>query len=111
MVETPFGADAAAGAYGVLRLRGCFAFAKQSLRSGRQGYGGFQQAEQHFLDAAGARGLELLSDSGLQGCVADFDDHGSLLVQGYWKEWGESTKTPEGWDRGIPLLAKDCSVP
>jgi hypothetical protein len=25
-----------------------------------------QQAEQHFLDAAGAGGLELLSDSGLQ---------------------------------------------
>src|SRR5258708_35564839 len=38
-----------------------------------------QQAEQHFLDAAGSGGLELLLDSGLQGCVADFDGHGSLL--------------------------------
>jgi hypothetical protein len=39
----------------------------------------FEQAEQHFLDAAGAGGLELPSDSGLQGCVADFDGHGWLL--------------------------------
>jgi hypothetical protein len=39
----------------------------------------FEKAEQHFLDAAGAGGLELLFDSGLQGCVADFDGHGSLL--------------------------------
>jgi len=38
-----------------------------------------EQAEQHFLNAAGAGGLELLSDSGLQGCVADFDGHGWLL--------------------------------
>ena len=37
------------------------------------------QAEQHFLDAAGAGGLELLSDSGLQRCVANFDGHGWLL--------------------------------
>ena len=40
---------------------------------------GFEQAEQHYLDAAGAGGLELLLGSGLQGCVADFDGHGWLL--------------------------------
>jgi hypothetical protein len=34
VVETSFSADATAGGHGVLRLRGCFAFAKQSLRSG-----------------------------------------------------------------------------
>lgn len=34
LVETPFRVRAAADGYGVLRLRGCFAFAKQSLRSG-----------------------------------------------------------------------------
>ena len=39
----------------------------------------FERAEQHFLDAAGAGGLELLSDSGHQGCVADFDGHVWLL--------------------------------
>jgi hypothetical protein len=38
-----------------------------------------QQAEQHFLDAAGADGLELLFDSGLRGCAADFDGRGWLL--------------------------------
>jgi hypothetical protein len=37
---------------------------------------GFKQAEQHFLDAAGAGGLGLLLDSGLQRCVADLDGHG-----------------------------------
>jgi hypothetical protein len=37
------------------------------------------QAERRFLDGAGAGGLELLSDSGLQGCVANFDGHGWLL--------------------------------
>ena len=37
--------------------------------SGRRG---FQQAEQHFLDAAGAGGLELLLNFGFQGCVAGF---------------------------------------
>jgi hypothetical protein len=41
--------------------------------------GSFEQAEQHFLDAAGAGGLGLLSDSGLQGCVADFDGHDDSL--------------------------------
>jgi hypothetical protein len=38
-----------------------------------------EHAEQRFLDAAGAGGLELLSDSGLQGCVADFDGRGCSL--------------------------------
>jgi hypothetical protein len=37
---------------------------------------GFKQGEQHFLDVAGAGGLELFFDSGLQLCVADFNGHG-----------------------------------
>jgi len=40
---------------------------------------GSEQAEQYFLDAAGIGGLELLFDSSLQGCVANFDAHGWLL--------------------------------
>jgi len=43
---------------------------------------GFKQAEQHFLDAAGAGRLELFLKSGLQGRIADFDVHRSFLVRG-----------------------------
>jgi hypothetical protein len=61
-----------------------------------------EQSEQHFLDSGRAGGSELLLDSGLQGCVADFDGHGSLVrLKCRGKEFGESAKSPEGWDRGI----------
>lgn len=39
----------------------------------------FSPAEQYFLDAPEAGGMELLLDAGLQGCVADFDGHGWLF--------------------------------
>jgi len=71
---------------------------------------GFEHAEQDFLDAAGAGGLELLSDSGLQGCVADFDGHDWLLGCRVRERVGASTKSPEELMRsGGPLLAKEGS--
>jgi hypothetical protein len=55
-----------------------------------------QQAEQHFLDATGAGGLELLLDSGLQGCVVDFDGQGSLLgLKVTGEGYRESTESQE----------------
>ena len=40
----------------------------------------FEEAKQHFLDAAGAGGLELLSDSCLQGVL-----YIELDVKGAWR--------------------------
>jgi hypothetical protein len=43
---------------------------------------GLQQTEQDFLDAAGAGSLKLFLDSGLKGCIVDFDVHGLTLRKG-----------------------------
>jgi hypothetical protein len=43
---------------------------------------GFQQTEQDFLDAPGAGSLKLFLDSGLKGCIVDFDVHGLTLQKG-----------------------------
>src|SRR5580658_722260 len=62
----------------------------------------FISGKQHFLDAAGAGGLELLLDSGLQGCVADFDGHGWLLG---FKGTGKSGVNQQN-PRGVPRSAR-----
>jgi len=43
---------------------------------------GVQQTEQDFLDAAGAGSLKLFLDSGLEGCIVDFDVHGLTFQKG-----------------------------
>ena len=70
---------------------------------------GFEEAEQHFLDAAGAGGLELLSDSGLQGCVADFDGHGLLPGSKGTGKRGVNQQNPRGmgpWNPASPRLPR-----
>jgi hypothetical protein len=67
---------------------------------------GFEQAEQHFLDAVGAGGSELLSDSGLQGCVADFDGHGWLLGSTVRERVCAIQQTPGGMSPWNPTSSK-----
>jgi len=65
-----------------------------------------EQAEQHFLDAGRAGGLELLLDSGLQGWVADFDRHDCLLRFKGTGKGGVNQQNPRevGVLRGAPLV-------
>ena len=64
------------------------------------------ETEQHFLSAVEAGGQELLLDSGLQGCVANFDGHGRLLgFKGTGKS-GVNQQNPRGMGLWNPTSRK-----